>query len=202
MQKLELLAATGNIGKLGELRLLFCNLTLNLRGLDEFHDIVEVAETGKTFEENACLKAVGYARQTGLIALADDSGLEVEALDGKPGLYSARYGGPSLTDADRISILLDELSETKAAYRNARFVCSMALARPTGEILFTAVGECRGMIADSPTGTGGFGYDPVFVPDGYDRSFGELSDRIKGEISHRARASAVIMRYLRDFIAV
>ncbi|MGQ0541522.1 MAG: RdgB/HAM1 family non-canonical purine NTP pyrophosphatase [Blastocatellia bacterium] len=202
MANFELLAATGNIGKLGELRALFYDLPLNLRGLDEFPKIVKVAETGETFEENACLKAVGYARQTGLIALADDSGLEVEALGGKPGLYSARYGGPGLTDADRISILLDELSETKAEYRNARFFCSMALALSTGEILFSASGECRGSIADSPFGSGGFGYDPVFIPEGYDRSFGELSNSIKGEISHRARASAVIMRYLRDFIVV
>lgn len=197
-----LLVATGNAGKLAELRSLFAPLPLELRGLEGLSDISEVPETGSTFLENAEIKATGYALQSGLWSLADDSGLVVNALDGRPGVLSARYGGPGLSFAEKMQIVLEEMKHSPESARDARFVCAMAVADDSGQIRFTAEGECRGIIAMEPKGTGGFGYDPIFIPDGYDRSFGELPDSVKAAISHRARAAHKIMRYLLDFIGL
>lgn len=198
----RLLIATGNRGKARELRRLFADLPVELLDPNDFARISEAAETGTSFRENAALKAAGYARQTGIWALADDSGLEVEALGGAPGVYSARFGGPAAAYDTKIAALLRQIAEAGGRNRRARFVCAMALADPGGEIRLEAAGICDGTIPDAPRGTLGFGYDPVFIPEGFDRTFGELPDDIKQEISHRARASAEILRYLLDFIDV
>lgn len=193
----KLLIATNNAGKVAELRAML-NIPLEIVGLDSFADIIEVEETGDTFDENARLKAIGYARQTGLTALADDSGLEVVALEGRPGVLSARYGGDT-PFAEKIDLLLDELAQTNDKERQARFVCSIAIAETSGEILFTANGICDGRIARNPRGDLGFGYDPIFIPNGYEMTFGELVSHEKHKISHRGRAFLQIIPFLRHF---
>ncbi len=194
----ELLIATGNKGKVAELRQLLAGLTLRLRDLAEFPRALEVEETGQTFAVNAALKAQGYAGQTGLWTLADDSGLEVEALGGAPGVYSARYGGEGLTDADRVNRLLGELARVDAKDRRARFVCVIAIADPLGHVRNLSTGTCEGRIVHAPRGTHGFGYDPVFLPDGFEQTFGELPAEIKQDISHRARALKAASSFLDD----
>ena len=193
----ELLIATHNAGKFREFVALLASLPLRLRGLGEFPEVPSVDETGATFAENAALKARAYARQTGLCALADDSGLEVDALGGAPGVYSARYAGPEASDAQRMARLLDELAQTNDRERRARFVCVIALAAPQIEGVNLFTGQCEGRIAHAPRGTGGFGYDPIFIPEGYAQTFAELPPEIKGSISHRARALAETLLFLR-----
>ena len=191
--------ATKNPGKTDELRGLMRELPVELVDLSDFPGVPDVAETGSTFEANAVLKASEYARQTGLWSIADDSGLEVDALGGEPGVYSARYGGDDLSFGGKMNLILGRLEGS--ASRTARFACSVALADAAGEILFTAEGICSGKIAETPRGSGGFGYDPIFVPDGFDLTFGELDHAVKQQISHRARATAVLIRYLLHFNA-
>lgn len=198
----ELLIATSNKGKVREIEELFRSAAVRFRSLRAFPFIEDVPETGSTFEENAVLKARGYAMQTGLLALADDSGLEIAALNNAPGILSARYGGDEIGFDQKMSMLLREMELAEDRSRDARFVCSMALANGNGDILLTSTGICEGQIADTPRGNGGFGYDPMFVPNGYDKTFGELANTVKREISHRARASRTIIRYLPDFIVV
>ena len=197
-----ILLATNNDGKITELRSLLVGAAVNFLGLSDFSHVSAVDETGQTFAENARLKAAGYARQTGLISLADDSGLEVAALGGRPGVLSARYGGDATTFARKMANLLDELGQTGGNDRRARFVCAMAFADEQGQILFESEGVCDGRIASFPRGSGGFGYDPLFIPNGYDETFGELSEGIKQKISHRAGAFEQIIPFLRDFIAI
>lgn len=192
-----LLVATQNTGKLKELRQLLGDLSVELYGLIDFPDVREVPETGGSFVENASLKAAGYATQTGLLTLADDSGLEVDALGGAPGIFSARYGGEGASDADRTARLLSELSLIRAAARSARFVSAVAIANGKGQILNVSVGTCDGQIDFAARGSGGFGYDPVFIPSGYDKSFAELKPVIKNQISHRARALSGTREFLR-----
>jgi len=199
---MEIVIATKNTGKVKEMADILADLPLNLRSLNDFENVVEPEETGADFIENAVLKAQSYARQTGLWALADDSGLEVAALGNAPGVFSARYAGENATNEERIDKLLGELNKTQNENRAARFVCAMAIADERGEIRYIAEGVCDGGIVDAPRGTNGFGYDPIFVPEGFSETFGELSDDVKREISHRARASAKIIAYLRGFIAV
>ena len=198
----KLLIATHNPGKVNELRQFLNDSQYDLICLADLPDVSEVEETGLTFAENATLKAIGYARQTGRMALADDSGLEVEALDGRPGVLSARYGGPDTSFAEKMAILLGEMDETGASTRRARFVCSIAVASPEGRILSISEGVCAGNIADAPRGLGGFGYDPLFIPDGFDQTFGELPEAVKQTISHRFRAFEEIIPFLRRFKAV
>ncbi len=199
---LQLLVATKNAGKIKELEELLNGLPVNLRSLRDFPDVPDVEETGQTFLENAVLKAQSYARQTDMWALSDDSGLEVAALGNAPGVFSARYAGEKASDAGNIEKLLLELERSQSEDRSARFVCAMTIADEKGEIIFSAEEICAGRIAFEPRGKGGFGYDPIFVPEGFESTFSELSNNIKQQISHRARASAKIIRYLRDFIAV
>ncbi|HYY59202.1 MAG TPA: RdgB/HAM1 family non-canonical purine NTP pyrophosphatase [Pyrinomonadaceae bacterium] len=194
----ELLIATRNPGKVSEIESLIGPLPLRLRSLAEFPLTQEVEETGSTFEENAAIKARDYAAQTGCWTLADDSGLEVEALGGAPGVLSARYGGAGATDAERIELLLDALARTLDAERRARFVCVVAIADSTAKLCALYTGACEGRISHAPRGRGGFGYDPIFVPDGYDKSFGELPPEIKQSISHRARALKAALPFLLD----
>jgi XTP/dITP diphosphohydrolase len=136
------------------------------------------------------------------MSLADDSGLEVEALGNSPGVYSARFAGENTDYGMKIQKLLAMLDSTGDKSRRARFVCVMSLADPDGEVVFTARGVCPGTIATSPRGDNGFGYDPIFIPDGFVQTFGELDDTLKRAISHRALATELIIRYLLDFIAV
>ena len=192
----ELLLATNNRGKVLELTALLAHLPLRLRTLADFRAVSEVEETGLTFAENALLKARFYARQTGRLTLADDSGLEVEALGGAPGVFSARYGGPGATDGERTELLLGQLAKTGDAERKARFVCVLALVEPNTGEAETFVGICAGRIAHVPKGSHGFGYDPVFIPTGYEQTFGELPAEIKQQISHRARALTALRAFL------
>jgi len=197
----EIVVATKNFGKVKELRGLLADLPLQLRSLNEFPNIFEAKETGASFAENAVIKARAYALQTKLWSLADDSGLEVAALGGAPGVFSARYAGENATDEEKITKLLYELNETQDGKRLARFVCAMAISDEKGEMKFLTEGVCDGKIALNPSGTNGFGYDPIFVPDNFDRTFGELSGEIKQKISHRARATEKIIPFLRGFYA-
>lgn len=197
-----LLIATNNAGKVVEIGALLADVPILVIGLSDFPTVGDVEEMGTTFRENAVLKALTYAKATGLAALADDSGLEVAALDNRPGIYSARYGGDRLTFADKMQKLLGELDETGDEDRRARFVCALALADENGGILFECEGVCEGRIAAEPRGSGGFGYDPIFVPDGYESTFGELPEGVKHKISHRARAFSQIIPFLRGFFAI
>lgn len=193
----SLLIATGNKGKLQELRQLLTDLPLVLLGLGDFPAIHHhVAETGATFVENASLKASGYARQAKVLTLADDSGLEVDALGGAPGVRSARFAGETASDEARVDRLLTELSNVEGAERLARFVCAVVIADGKGAILNISTGICEGHIAVAARGKQGFGYDPVFIPEGHQSSFGELTPEIKNQISHRARALKGAYRFL------
>ena len=191
-----LLVATRNEGKLAEIRQLLSDLPLVLLSLHDFPEVRTVEEKGLTFEENAALKAAGYASQTQTLTLADDSGLEVDALGGEPGVRSARYAGERTNDSQRIEKLLAALMETREPNRAARFVSAIGIADKKGVILNLSVGTCKGRIAFDPRGGGGFGYDPVFIPNGYERSFAELNPEIKNQISHRARALDQAREYL------
>ncbi|MBD0373335.1 MAG: RdgB/HAM1 family non-canonical purine NTP pyrophosphatase [Pyrinomonadaceae bacterium] len=184
----ELVIATRNPGKLIEVREILLSLPVTLRSLLDFPESTEVEETGATFADNASIKARAYALQTGAWTLSDDSGLEVDALGGAPGVYSARYAGESATDEERVELLLSKLARTGDSLRRARFICAVSLADPAGRILNVSEGTCEGRIAHSPRGRQGFGYDPVFIPEGFEQTFGELSSEVKQIISHRARA--------------
>jgi len=185
---LKLLLGTRNPGKIYEIKLILGEIGFDFRSLNDFPEVAVAEENAETYAGNAIAKAGFYARATGLTSLADDSGLEVEALDGAPGVISARYAGEHATDADRRDLLLSELARTGSANRRARFVCAIAIVSADGEVLNLSEGICNGSITFNARGTSGFGYDPVFVPDGYNETFAELSDEIKNEISHRARA--------------
>jgi len=182
----ELVAATSNPGKLLEFRAILGDLPLSLRALAAFPE-VELPEEGDDYEENAVTKARAIAKGAGRPALADDSGIEVVALGGRPGPQSARFGGGHLDDAGRAEKLLAALAASGQSDRSARFVCVAALAFPDGEVI-TARGECSGRILDAPRGRGGFGYDPIFEVEGGGRSMAEIPPAEKNRISHRARA--------------
>ncbi|HJO94229.1 MAG TPA: XTP/dITP diphosphatase [Victivallales bacterium] len=185
MSSKKLLIASNNLHKIKELAQILKYTGLDVISPKEIGGIPEVDETGTTFEENATLKAVETAKFSNMHVFADDSGLEVEALNNNPGVYSARYAGPDATDLDRIKKLLGKLSGIKN--RKARFVCVIAISSPNGEVK-TFRGEITGTIIDETRGSNGFGYDPVFLPDGYDKTFAELDSNIKNRISHRANA--------------
>lgn len=167
------------------------DLAIDWVDLGAYPDAPEVAETGDTFEANARIKAEAYSRYTGATVLADDSGLEVDALGGRPGVHSARYAGPGQDSERNIDRVLRELGDRPDGERTARFVCVMALAEG-GRVRATARGACEGRIAHARRGSGGFGYDPVFLVPGTGRTFGELSPAEKDRLSHRARALAAI----------
>jgi len=181
----RIVVATGNAGKLREIKALLSDLC-EVVGLDAFPG-VSLPDEGEDYRENAAEKARVAARATGLPALGDDSGIEVAGLGGAPGPLSARYGGAELDAAGRNARLLEAISGVAAEARAARFYCVAAVAWPDGRVE-TAEGECRGRILDTPSGGGGFGYDPVFQPDGYDVSMAELPEVEKNRLSHRGRA--------------
>jgi len=185
---MRLLIATHNRGKLIEYQAILAGLPVELVTLDDVGIRDDVAETGATLAENARLKALTYARQSGLLTLADDSGLEVDALNGEPGVYSKRYAGENKTDAERNAFLLAKLRDVPPGKRSARFACVIAIATPAGKVWET-VGVCEGEIAFDSRGTNGFGYDPIFQVTERNMRMAELPSSIKNQISHRARAA-------------
>ena len=187
-----LVVATGNPGKLKEMQLYLQDLGWELQLKPEE---LEIEETGETFIANACLKASEVAKATGKWSIADDSGLMVDALNGQPGIYSARYGK---TDADRISRLLKELGSEQN--REAQFVCAIAIARPDGTIALQVEGICRGEILHTPRGTGGFGYDPIFYVPAQQQTFAEMTPDIKRSHSHRGRAFQALLPQMANLV--
>jgi XTP/dITP diphosphohydrolase len=190
----SLLVATRNAHKTSEIAAMLAGY-FDVSDLLSLPGAPDVEETGVTFAENSAIKALAISRHTGSWALADDSGLEVNALGGEPGVRSARYAGVGATDADNNSMLLSRLAEVPLAPRSARFRCVLALARD-GELIATFDGVVEGRLVESLRGSGGFGYDPLFIPEGYDTTFGELPPAIKNAISHRSRALAKFRGWL------
>lgn len=184
-----LVIATRNPGKTAEIAAMLADYPVTIKNLDDFGPIPEVVEDGDTFDDNAYKKASFTARVLGYPALADDSGLSVEALDGRPGVYSARYGGEGLADPERCQVLLKEMSGVDN--RRAAFECVISIAVPTGAAL-TYEGRCEGTILESPKGENGFGYDPVFYYEPLGRTFAELTLAEKSGVSHRGKALAEV----------
>ena len=190
-----LLLASHNAGKLREFEAMLKGFDIEFESLAAHPDVGEVEETGKTFEENARHKAREYAQRTGRWTLAEDSGLLVDALAGAPGVHSARYAGVHGDDAANNAHLIRELQGIED--RSARYMCSIVLARPDGEVVFAVQGVCEGRIVDEPRGSGGFGYDPHFVPAGESRTNAELPPGEKNAISHRGQALRTLLPLMR-----
>jgi XTP/dITP diphosphohydrolase len=193
---IELLFATRNANKTAEIRKIL-GPQFQVNDLADHPEIPHIAETGRAFEDNAILKAVTVSKHIPALVVADDSGLEVDALGGAPGIYSARYAGPDASDNEKIEKLLQQLGRVGAPKnaRHARFHCVLALARK-GEVLGMFEGVVEGQIADRPRGSHGFGYDPIFIPNGFQRTFGELEPVEKNQVSHRARALEKLGEFL------
>jgi XTP/dITP diphosphohydrolase len=189
-----LLLATTNAGKLREIRDLLHGVPCDVRSLEGIAGVPSPDESGETFEANAALKAQYYAQATGLLAVADDSGLEIDAMDGRPGVLSARY--PGETYEARFRNIWKELAASGRTDRTARFVCAVALASPSGAVLFETRGTVEGRILDEARGTEGFGYDPIFFSPELGKSLGEASLAEKQTVSHRARAFNALRDYL------
>ena len=193
---IDLLVATRNAHKTEEIQRIL-GPQFNVTDLAAHPEIPHIAESGTTFQENAILKAVAVSKRMPGFVIADDSGLEVEALGGAPGIHSARYAGMNATDQEKTDKLLDELAGVSAAEdaRRARFRCVLALVCK-GEVLGAFAGIVEGQIADRPRGSHGFGYDPIFIPDGFQQTFGELAPAEKNQLSHRARALEKLRTFL------
>jgi XTP/dITP diphosphohydrolase len=191
---------TRNRKKREEIVEILGDLPLEFGDLNDRPDLPEVDETGTTFEANARLKAEAVARACSAWTLGEDSGLVVPVLDGRPGVYSARFAGKQGDDEANNARLLAELAPMSDARRSAYYVCVVALANPEGIVLATAEGRCHGVIAAQPFGTNGFGYDPLFWVPEFHKTFGELSSRVKHALSHRARALTRIRPALRDVV--
>ncbi len=191
-----LVVATTNHGKLKEIATLLDRAQVRLVTLADFPPVAAPDETGRTFAENARLKALFYANHTGELTVAEDSGLEIDALGGAPGVESARFGGVESTYPEKFALLYDALDRKKAAHRSARFVCALALAKP-GAVLFETRGTVEGEIAAEPRGTGGFGYDPIFFYPPFGCTLAEAGTR-KQEVSHRAKAFTALANHLRS----
>jgi XTP/dITP diphosphohydrolase len=197
-----LILGTRNRKKREEIVEILGDLPLEFADLADRPDIPDVEETGATFEANARLKATGYARATGSWTLAEDSGLVVRGLNGRPGVYSARYAGKQGDDAANNARLIAELAPLPDDRRAAYYVCVAALADPTGEVKAIAEGRCHGVIVPEPRGAGGFGYDPLFLVPEFHKTFGELSPRVKHALSHRSRALERLRTALRAALGV
>lgn len=193
---MKLLVATRNQGKLKEICRLLAPSGIEVVGLDRFPQIGEIEETGATFEDNARLKAETVARITGLLTLADDSGLTVAALDDRPGVHSARYAGPAADDAANNAKLLAELAAIPVEQRSAAFVCRMALFDPGDNSCRIFAGQVSGRIQNDARGEGGFGYDPLFLVPEYGKTMAELSLATKNRISHRGAALRQVISFL------
>jgi len=193
----NLVIATRNKKKLTEIREILSDLNVNIMSIEDFPDAPDVLEDGKTFEDNARKKAVQIAQFTNYLTLADDSGLEIDYLQGQPGVYSSRFAGENATDSDRNMKVLGLMKNVSPDDRKARFRCAIAIARPDGynEVV---IGMCQGQIALEPRGNQGFGYDPIFVMPEYGKTYAELGLEKKNQISHRAlalkKAREVILR--------
>lgn len=182
----ELVIATHNQGKLQEFKELMKDLPIQLKCLADFEKMEEPEETGKTFAANAKLKASYYAKKTGMVCIADDSGLEVQALEGAPGVRSARYAGEEATDEENNQLLLHNMKfQVK---RTCRFRCALAVVQPDGKVLYETDGSCEGMLLHEPLGTEGFGYDPLFWSTELHKGMGEATMQEKNKISHRGKA--------------
>ena len=201
----KLLIATGNPGKMREYADLLADLPFELVSLRDLGITHEVDETGETFSENAWLKASEYAAISGLLTLADDSGLEVDALSGEPGVRSARYGGDSCkSDEDRVELLLKNMKDVPWEERGAKFRCVIAIVRPEGEepiLVAQAEGFVAGMIQYQAQGDDGFGYDPVFYLPEYDQTAAQIPSDLKNQISHRAEAAKLAVEALNKLTA-
>ncbi|MBM4423310.1 MAG: XTP/dITP diphosphatase [Chloroflexi bacterium] len=197
----KLIIASNNAGKIKEIAEILGDLPLDCLSLKEAGISQEVVETGDTYAANALLKAIAACREANLPTLGDDSGLEVDALGGRPGLYSARYAGPNAGNAERWAKLLSELKDVEWEKRTARFRCAVALAAP-GREPQVVEGACEGIIAFAPRGSGGFGYDPLFFMPDHNCTMAELPKEVKNRVSHRARAlqkaKMLLMEWLRE----
>lgn len=191
----EIIFASHNKGKIEEIRQLLTPFGIKVLSSDDI-DLPDVEETGTTFEENAALKALTIAKLKKVPCLADDSGLCVDALDGRPGVYSARYA-PNRDFKKAMGMLLAEMLDTHSANRNAHFSCVLVLGYPDGNYQ-AFEGRVDGQIAFAPKGESGFGFDPVFVPEGYTKTFAELGAEVKNKISHRGRALAKLIAFIKD----
>jgi len=189
MSQFTLVLGTNNNKKRKELEYLLAEHPVQLVTLGDFENSIEVEETGTTFRENAILKATEQAKNLNNWVLGEDSGISVMALDGAPGVYSARFSGEQATDQSNNELLLEKLAATKGNGRTAWYTCYMALSDPEGNVRAEAEGRCYGRILEQPFGSGGFGYDPLFEIPEYHLTFGQLGDRVKSVLSHRARAS-------------
>jgi len=190
-----ILIASSNKGKIKEIKQILDGIKI-ITLLDINEQDIDVEENGFTFQDNALIKAKAYAKKFGYICLADDSGLEVDALDGAPGINSARYAGDNATDQDRVKKLLHELSGLAATKRKAHFKCVVCLYDPTNDDKIFAEGVCKGLICITPSGKNGFGYDPIFIPDGSRFTMADLLPEQKNEISHRGRALRLLKEKL------
>jgi XTP/dITP diphosphohydrolase len=196
---MRLLIATMNQGKLREYQRLLADVpSLELETMASLDAPVDVVEDRDTFEGNAIKKATEIAAAAGVSCLADDSGLEVDALEGRPGVYSARYSGPGATDERNNEKLLEELRDLPDTSRSARFRCAIAVVDEEGRVLAVTDGTCEGRIARNPAGSHGFGYDPLFIPDGYQETMAELGPDTKNAISHRAKAALQLVPLLKE----
>ncbi|HLR71723.1 MAG TPA: XTP/dITP diphosphatase [Pseudogracilibacillus sp.] len=192
----EIIIASKNKGKINEFQQLLKNYGINVKSLLDFaKELPHVEETGATFQENAALKAETIADKLHTSVLADDSGLVVDVLDGKPGVFSARYAGEPTNDLRNYEKVLREMNKISNKARTARFICVLALAIPGEKTIFKE-GICEGKIATKPLGTNGFGYDPIFVPDGYSETMAQLEESEKNKISHRYRALVQLKNWL------
>lgn len=193
--KNEILVATTNAGKLREIRRILHDTPIALRTLDDFPHVEIPDETGATFAENARQKALHYAGATGMLTMAEDSGFEVDALNGEPGIYSARYLREDATYDQRFADIYRRARESTSTDRSARFVCALAVAH-RGGVLFETTASVEGLLAEQPAGLNGFGYDPIFWYPDYGRTFGEVSDDEKTAVSHRGQAMRAFREYL------
>lgn len=191
---LEILIATNNLGKVKEIKDILYSPEIKILTMKDFPPLPKIEEDGKTYQENAYKKARKISEYTGKICLADDSGLEIDYLKGKPGIYSSRWGN---SDEERINKVIKLLENVPIDKRNAKFVCAVVLVFPDGK-LFMVKEECKGSIILSPKGENGFGYDPIFLVPEYDKTFAELGDKIKNQISHRGKAMRKMIKIIKE----
>ena len=197
----QLVLATRNAKKLAELDRLLAGAGLDVQilGSDAFSELPEIEETGSTFAENSLIKARAVSTHTGLIAIADDSGLCVDALDGQPGIYSARWAGQGATDESNVDLVLEQIREVEPARRTAHFACAAALVLPSGEE-YVVQGQVNGVLLTQRRGVGGFGYDPIFLPDGCDITTAEMTSEQKDAISHRGQAMRALVLVIQEHV--
>lgn len=182
-----ILIGTTNLGKLNDFKKLFEKEGITVKSLQDYPEVIDVEETGDTFQANAILKAEAFSRKYNEIVIADDSGLEIDSLNGRPGIYSARYAGEEKNDEENIQKVLKEMEGIPVEKRTATFVCALAVARP-GKETIVFEGKCSGFITEEPKGSHGFGYDPIFYVPEKNKTMAELTTEEKNEISHRKRA--------------